>query len=80
MVSGENPGRPFVSGVPCNKALHRFYVDIMWEGIIGLLASVAGIVAWWVKNRAKTKEEVRRENAAKVHKDTADVIDSQLGD
>ena len=52
----------------------------MWDGIIGLLASVAGIAAWWVKNRAKTKEEVRRENAAKVHKDTADVIDSQLGD
>ena len=29
----------------------------MWEAILASLAGLIGIVAWWTKNRAKTKTE-----------------------
>ena len=50
----------------------------MWEVAIGLLASVAGIVSWWLNNRAKTKEEAKKDEAAELHKITSDAIDSEL--
>ena len=29
----------------------------MWEAILASLAGVIGIIAWWTKNRAKTRKE-----------------------
>jgi hypothetical protein len=29
----------------------------MWEAILASLAGVIGIIAWWTKNRAKTRRE-----------------------
>ena len=52
----------------------------MVETIIGLLASGAAIVLWWLQNRAATKKERKEQNAADIHRETSDIIDSQLGD
>ena len=29
----------------------------MWEAILASLAGLIGIIAWWTKNRAKTRKE-----------------------
>jgi hypothetical protein len=29
----------------------------MWEATLGLFAGVVGILFWWLKNRAKTRQE-----------------------
>ena len=52
----------------------------MVETIIGLVASGAAIVLWWLKNRAATKEEKKAQDAAKTHREASSIIDSQLGD
>jgi hypothetical protein len=36
----------------------------MWEAILASLAGLIGIVAWWTKNRAKTRKEIDDEEIA----------------
>ena len=48
------------------------------EGILGVAGSGLAIWLWWLNNRAATKEEVKDQNAAEVHRRTADIIDDEL--
>lgn len=48
------------------------------EGILGVLGAGLSIWLWWLNNRAATKKEIKEQNAAKTHRDTADYIDDQL--
>ena len=76
MVPREILGRSCYVGL--ETKLCTFRVEIMVETIIGLVASGAAIVLWWLQNRAATKEEKRKQDAAKLHKDTSDIIDSSF--
>ena len=48
------------------------------EGILGIAGSGLAIWLWWLNNRAATKKEVKDQNAAEVHRRTADIIDDEL--
>ena len=48
------------------------------EGILSVAGAGLGIWLWWLHNRAATKKEIKEQNAAKFHSDTADIIDDEL--
>jgi hypothetical protein len=57
---------------------HRTLTMGYIEGILGIAGAGLSIWLWWLNNRAATKKEIKEQDAAKVHKHTADHINDQL--
>jgi hypothetical protein len=48
----------------------------MWEAILASIAGLIGIIAWWTKNRAKTRRQIDDEQIEYARKLRETELDS----